>query len=156
DRDTEMAKAIFDSIKELDQSLDLLDTNSVIFRNTMWKVHFSDRFRRSFKRVRTQQSKNSVINVLERLANGWRPRGRSIEFVCENSSKILKQFKVESRYIICSIEIVKDLRGHFQVLKMWDLVPVEDIPQSAKRLDCEFRRYTDEYIACCKEKGFDG
>ncbi|PNX72733.1 regulator of nonsense transcripts-like protein, partial [Trifolium pratense] len=113
DRDTEMAKAIFDSIKELDQSLDLLDTNSVIFRNTLWKVHFSDRFRRSFKRVRTQQSKNSVINVLERLATGWRPRGRSIEFVCEKSSKILKQFKVESRYIICSIEIVKDLRGHF-------------------------------------------
>jgi senataxin len=106
--------------------------------------------------VRTQQSKNSVINVLERLANGWRPRGRSIEIVCENSSKILKQFKVESRYIICSIEIVKDSRGHIQVLKMWDLVPVEDIPQSAKRLDCEFRRYTDEYIVCCKEKGFDG
>jgi len=38
DKDTEMAKAIFDSMKELDQSLDLLDTNSVIFRNTMWKV----------------------------------------------------------------------------------------------------------------------
>ncbi|XP_045797847.1 uncharacterized protein LOC123892041 [Trifolium pratense] len=156
DRDTEMAKAILDSIKELDRFVDLLDTDSIIFRNTMWKVHFSDKFRRSFKRVRTQQSKNSVINVLERLANGWRPRGHSIEIVCENSSKILNQFKVESRYIICSIEIVKDLRGHIQVLKMWDLVPVEDIPQLAKRLDCEFRRYTDEYFVCCKEKGFDG
>jgi senataxin len=119
-------------------------------------VHFSEKFRRSFKRVRTQQSKISVINVLERLANGWRPRGHSIEIVCENSSKILKQFKVETRYIICSIEIVNDLRGHIQVLKMWDLVSAEDIPKLAKRLDCEFRRYTDEYFVFCKEKGFDG
>jgi senataxin len=40
DRDTEMAKAIFDSIKELDRWIDLLDTSSVIFRNTMWKVYY--------------------------------------------------------------------------------------------------------------------
>jgi hypothetical protein len=103
-----------------------------------------------------QQSKNSVINVLERLANGWRPRGRSVEIACESSSKILKQFKVGSCYIMCSIEIVKDWRCYVQVLKMWDLVPLEDISKLAKRVDNEFRRYTDEYIVCCKEKGFDG
>jgi hypothetical protein len=40
DRDTEMAKAIFDSIKELDRWIDLLDTSSVIFRNTLWKVYY--------------------------------------------------------------------------------------------------------------------
>jgi len=119
-------------------------------------VYFTDQFRKSFKRVCQQQSKNSVINVLERLANGWRPRGRSVELVCENSSKILKQFKVESRCIICSIEIVKDSRCHVQVLKMWDIVRLEDIPQLVKSLDSEFRKYTDEYIVFCKENGFDG
>jgi senataxin len=39
DQDTEMAKAISDSMKELDQSFDLLQTNSILFRNTMWKVY---------------------------------------------------------------------------------------------------------------------
>ncbi|PNX96084.1 regulator of nonsense transcripts-like protein, partial [Trifolium pratense] len=161
DQDTEMAKAISDSMKELDQSFDLLQTNSILFRNTMWKVHFSDRFKRSFEKVWKKKSKDDsfqkkVFDVLVRLANGWRPRGRTIELACEISSHILKQFKVETHYIICSVEIVKDLRCHIQVLKMWDLVPVEDIPQVAKRRDCEFRRYTDEYIAYCKEKGSDG
>jgi len=40
DQDPEMAKAVLDSMKELDQSLNLLDTNSAIFRNTMWKVYY--------------------------------------------------------------------------------------------------------------------
>lgn len=38
DQDPEMARAISDSLKELDQSQDMLDTNSVIFRNSLWKV----------------------------------------------------------------------------------------------------------------------
>lgn len=38
DQDSEMAKAVLDSMKELDASLDLLHTNSAIFRNTLWKV----------------------------------------------------------------------------------------------------------------------
>ncbi|KAL5077780.1 hypothetical protein RYX36_016764 [Vicia faba] len=156
DQDPEIAKAILESLKELDQSLDLLDTNSAIFRNTLWKVHFSDKFRRSFMKVRLQNSKFLVINVLKRIASGWRPRGRSVEFICEGSSKILKHFKVENRYIICSVEIVKDLRCYIQVLKIWDLVSVEEIARSAKHIDTEFKRYTDKYIVCSKERGFDG
>jgi senataxin len=112
--------------------------------------------KKSKKSVGDDSFRKKVIDVLVRLANGWRPRGCSIELTCEISSHILKQFKVERHYIICSVEIVKDFRGHIQVLKIWDLVPVEDIPQLVKHRDCEFKRYTDEYIACCKEKGSDG
>lgn len=156
DQDKEMAKAILDSKKELDQSLDLLDSNSILFRNAKWKVDFSDKFLRSFKRLlRTQYSKNSVINILERLASGWRPRGPSVELACESSSQILKQFKVERCYIICSIEIMKDSK-YIQILKFWDILPLEDIPKLVKRLDSVFCRYTDEYITCCKEKGSYG
>jgi hypothetical protein len=82
--------------------------------------------------------------------------GRSVEISCESSSKFLKQFKVGSCYIMCSIEIVKDWRCYVQVLKLWDLVPLEDITKLAKRVDNEFRRYIDEYIVYCKENGFDG
>jgi hypothetical protein len=57
---------------------------------------------------------------------------------------------------MCSIEIVKDGRCYVQVLKLWYLVPLEDITKLATHVDNELRRYTDEYIVCCKEKGFDG
>jgi len=40
-------------------------------------------------------------------------------------------------------------------MRLWDLVPLEGITKLAKRVDNEFRRYTDEYIVCCKETGFD-
>lgn len=39
EEDEEMAKAILDSKKEADQFDDLLDTNSVLFRNKLWKVY---------------------------------------------------------------------------------------------------------------------
>ncbi|KAJ1385984.1 hypothetical protein SESBI_41185 [Sesbania bispinosa] len=100
DEDKKLAKAILDAKKEMDQSVDLLDANSVLFRNAGWKV--------------------------------------------------------ESRYIICSIEIIKESRKYIQVLKIWDILPLEDIPQLAKRLDNTCRRYTDEYIFRCKQKGFEG
>ncbi|XP_061353992.1 uncharacterized protein LOC133298681 [Gastrolobium bilobum] len=154
DQDMELAKAIMDAKREMDQFDDLLDTNSVLFRNAMWKVHFSGKFLRSFKRLRSEQSKNMVINLLQRLSSGWRPKRTSTELSCENSSHILKQFKVESRYVICSIDIVKVSR-YIQVLKVWDILPLEDIPKLVKRLDSVFGRYTDEYISLCKEKCFD-
>jgi hypothetical protein len=38
DEDKDLAKAIWDARKELDQLDDLLNANSVIFRNSRWKV----------------------------------------------------------------------------------------------------------------------
>ncbi|KAL2322364.1 hypothetical protein Fmac_026743 [Flemingia macrophylla] len=152
ERDEEMAKAILDAKKERDQFDDLLDTNSYLFKDQLWKVHFSEKFRRSFKRLRSYEIKKKVLNLLGRLSSGWRPKMITVDLCCENSSQILKQFKVESYYIICSIEIVKTSR-YIQVLKIWDILPVEDIPQLAKRLDYVFKRYTNDYIIKCKEKG---
>ncbi|XP_027346720.1 uncharacterized protein LOC113858327 [Abrus precatorius] len=150
----EMAKAILDARKESDQFDDLLDTNSVLFKNALWKVHFTDKFLRSFKRLRSESSKKMVIRLLERLSSGWRPKKFTVELSCENSSQILNQFKVEGLSVICSIDIVKASK-YVQVLKIWDILHLEDIPQLAKRLDNVFKGYTDEYISRCKEKGSD-
>ena len=105
--------------------------------STYLQVHFSDKFLRSFKRLRSEQSKKLVIRVLERLSNGWRPNKTRVELYCDNSFQMLKQFKVESRYVICSIDIVK-LSSYTQVLKIWDILPMEDIPKLAKRLENVF------------------
>jgi len=97
-------------------------------------------------------TKNRVINLLERLSSGWIPKWINVDLCCETSSQILKKFKVENNYVICSIEIVKGSR-YIQVLKIWDILHLEDIQQLAQRLDKVFRRYTDEYIRMCKKKG---
>jgi len=74
-----------------------------------------------------------------------------VDLSCENSTQILKMFKVENYYVICSIEIIKTSR-YMQILKIWDILPLDDIPQLAKRLDNVFKRYTLEYISMCKKK----
>ena len=76
----------------------------------------------------------------------------NVDRVCESSSHILKQFKVEGLYIVCSIDIVKNT----QVLRVWDILPLEGVLKLAKRLDNIFQRYTDDFNNCCNEKCLDG
>lgn len=117
------------------------------------QVYFNDRFLRSFKRIKFEASKNRVINLIERLSSGRRPKWNNVDLCCENSNHVLKKFKVETNYVICSIEIVKLGSRYIQVLKIWNILPLEDIEQSAKRLDNNvFKRYTDEYSRMCKKK----
>ncbi|KAK7316642.1 hypothetical protein RJT34_00257 [Clitoria ternatea] len=97
DHDKEFAKVILDAQKETDPFDNLLDTNSEYFKNIVWKIHFTDKFRRSFKRLRSEHSKHMVLNLLQRICTGWRPKRFTVELSCENSSQILKQFKVENR-----------------------------------------------------------
>jgi len=127
-------------------------TNLHCYQCTYLQVSFSDKFLRSFKRLRSEVTKNKVINLLERLSSGWRPKWSNVDLSCENSTQILKKFKVENNYVICSIEIVRTSR-YIQILKIWDILPLEDIQQLAKRLDNVFQRYTKEYITMCKKKG---
>lgn len=68
---------------------------------------------------------------------------------------MLKQFKVKDLYIICSIDIMKE-SWYIQVLKVWDILPLEDIPKLAIRLDALFGKYANDYLNRCKTKCFDG
>ncbi|KAJ7942728.1 UvrD-like Helicase, ATP-binding domain, P-loop containing nucleoside triphosphate hydrolase [Quillaja saponaria] len=154
DEDKDMAKAILDVKKELDQFDDLLNKDSVLFRNARWKVLFSDNFLKSFKKLRSDRTKKSVVNLLLKLSTGWRPKKRNVDSFHGSSSQILKRFKVEGLYLMCSIDIVKESR-YIQVLKIWDILSPEDI-KLEKRLDGIFGRYTEDFINHCKEKCFEG
>ncbi|OMO60730.1 Reverse transcriptase, RNA-dependent DNA polymerase [Corchorus capsularis] len=43
-----------------------------------------------------------------------------------------------------------------QVLKAWDLLPLEDIERLVKRLDGIFKMFTDDFISHCNEKYMEG
>ncbi|XP_075659796.1 uncharacterized protein LOC142629655 isoform X2 [Castanea sativa] len=160
DQDKDLAKAILDVKKEFEQFDDLLNPDSILFRNARWKVLFSDNFLKSFQKLKSVRRKKSVINLLLKISSGWRPKKLSV--VCESSSPILKQFKVEGLYIVCANDIVKkwsdiekELR-YSQVLKIWDIAPIEDIPKLVKPLDSMFKKYTYDFINRCQEKYLEG
>ncbi|KAJ1399973.1 UvrD-like helicase, ATP-binding domain [Sesbania bispinosa] len=155
DEDNDLAKAIWDVKKELDQFDDLLNANSVLFKNSRWKVLFSDNFLKSFKKLRSERTKKSVISLLLKISSGWRPKRIKVDLLCGNSSKMLKQFKVEGLFVVCSKDIIKESR-YTQVLKIWDILPPEDIPKIVKRLDSIFGSYTDGFISRCSEQCFEG
>ncbi|PWA59878.1 uvrD-like Helicase, ATP-binding domain, P-loop containing nucleoside triphosphate hydrolase [Artemisia annua] len=128
------------------ESLDyLVNRNSVLYKDAKWKVLFSDAFRRSFGMLTCDRLKKLVLNILLRLSFGWRPK-RSLGLCQENSSKGLKQFNVEGLYIVCTLDIIKDIQ-YEQVLK---------IPKLTKRLENILYAYTEEYINLCTENRFEG
>lgn len=97
-----------------------------------------------------------IITLLLKLSNGWRPKRRNIDLPCEQSSMILKKFEVGYLYIVCSNDLMKDCCLLTQVLRVWDILPLEDIPKLVEQLDCIFAMYTDEYIRRCKKKCLEG
>ena len=95
------------------------------------------------------------MNLLLKLSGGWRPKNRSVDLHCEKSSQIIKQFKVEGYYVICTIDIIKEGK-YMQVMKVWDILTLEEIPKLTKRLEGIFAAYTDDYINRCTEKRLEG
>ncbi|KHN28911.1 TPR and ankyrin repeat-containing protein 1 [Glycine soja] len=74
DEDKELAKSIWDTKKELDKLDDLLNADNFFFKNSRWKVLFSDSFLKSFKKLRSKQTKKLVLDLLLKLSTGWKPK----------------------------------------------------------------------------------
>ncbi|GJR49993.1 UvrD-like helicase, ATP-binding domain, P-loop containing nucleoside triphosphate hydrolase [Tanacetum coccineum] len=155
DADECLKMTIIATKKELEQLDDLVNGNSVLFKHAKWKVLFSDDFRRSFGKLTGSRLKKQVLNLLLKLSSGWRPKNRSIDSCCKNSSQILKHFKVEGLYVVCTIDIIKEAK-YVQVLKVWDVLALDKIPNLTKRLESIFSAYTDAYIRRCTEKCLEG
>ncbi|KAK4406243.1 Helicase SEN1 [Sesamum angolense] len=155
DEDCDIGKTITDVKKELDQLEDLLSGESILFKNSRWKVLFSDNFRKSFRTLKPSYAKKWVINLLLKLASGWRPKKINVDWTCKGSSYVLKKFKVENYYVVCSIDIIKD-SIYEQVFKVWDIFPKVETPKLLKRLDSIFAMYSDDFVNRCKEKLFEG
>lgn len=117
---------------------------------------FSDNFVKSFSKLPSTRAKKSVMNLLVKLSNGWRPRKVKADPACESSVQIVKQYKVEGRYVICTNDIAKESHGYIQVLKIWDVVLLDDVAKLVKRLDNIYATFTDDFLSHCKDRGLDG
>ncbi|PWA79190.1 uvrD-like Helicase, ATP-binding domain, P-loop containing nucleoside triphosphate hydrolase [Artemisia annua] len=147
DADECLKMTIIAAKKELNQLDDLVNGNSVLFKHAKWKkiVWKADGF----------SLEKAGLKSLSEIICGWRPKNTSVELCCETSSQILKQFKVERLYVICTIDIIKEV-NYIQVLKVWDIISLEEIPKLTKRLESVFSAYTDDFINRCTEKCLEG
>ncbi|MCL7038809.1 hypothetical protein MKW94_025092 [Papaver nudicaule] len=155
DEDKEIAKAILEAKRELSQLDDLLNGDGILFKSARWKVLFSDNFKKSFGNIKSLQMQKCIINFLLKLSNGWRPRKMKGDTFCGSPVQLLKQYKVVGLYILSSVDIAKD-SSYTQVLKIWDILPLVEIPKLVNRLDNIFSMYTDDYLKRCKDKNIEG
>lgn len=97
-----------------------------------------------------------MLTLLIKLASGWRPKRKNVDLVCEKSSQTVKKFKVvEGKYIVCTVDIQKEF-FYTQVLKVWDILPLEEFPGFLRRLDEICLTYTEDFINLCNQKYFEG
>ncbi|KAG6515462.1 uncharacterized protein LOC121971003 [Zingiber officinale] len=143
-----LAKVILHVKHELDQLDDLLRSDSVFLSTAIWKVLFSEDFKISFSKLRQIQCKMQVIKLLENLAEGWRSKMRFEEF--SGSFELIRINKVNDFFVIWTVDITKDDR-YIQVLKVWDILPLEKIERLVSRLDHIFSLYTETYVNYCKK-----
>ncbi|CAH9094296.1 unnamed protein product [Cuscuta epithymum] len=153
--DCDLSNTILKVKKELDQLDDLLNADSILFKNQRWNVLLSDNFKRSFKNLVSTHLKKAVLNLFLKLAGGWRPKRKTVDLTCQSSSQIVKQFKVEGQYIVCTVDIQRELK-YTQILRVWDLLPLDEVGKLLRRLNSIFAMYTDDFINMCSHKCLDG
>lgn len=105
--------------------------------------------------LKSLETKTLILLHLSKLSSGWRPKRGNVRAASEGSSEILKKFMVRGLYIIASIDIVKE-SWYIQALKVWDIVPLQDIPKLVNRLDNIFGMYTEGYLNHCRVRCVEG
>ncbi|CAL5365925.1 unnamed protein product [Camellia sinensis] len=157
--DKNLAQAIEGALVELNQLDTLLRIESQLFSNAKWKVCFSDDFKKSMARIKNVEVRKEVLSLLEKLSSGWRLHHEKDKVLDMNgtSSELLELYKVNGLLNLAwSVDIVKENSEDVQVLKVWDILPLSDIPKLANCLDTVFGNYTVDFMNRCKCKRFGG
>lgn len=121
----------------------------------MCQVVFTESFLKSFKNLTSIETKKSVVNLLQQLASGWRPKRKKVGYNGESSLQIVEQYKVQGFQVICTNDIVKESE-YMQILKIWDILSSKDVLELVKQLDDIYGKYNDHFVNCCKDKSLEG
>ncbi|KAL4575585.1 hypothetical protein LXL04_022433 [Taraxacum kok-saghyz] len=153
DADKCLKKIIIDAKKELEPLNDMVKGNSLLLKHVKWKVLFSDNFRISFGKLMDSRMKNLVVDLLQKLSGGWRPNDGKV--YSKTLSKVFKTFMVEGLHVIWTTDIMKETK-YIQVLKIWDILPLKEIPKLRKELENIFSAYNEDYMNRCTTKHLEG
>ncbi|KAL6993306.1 hypothetical protein U1Q18_011422 [Sarracenia purpurea var. burkii] len=164
--DENLAQAIEGALVELNQLDWLLKTDSLVFRNTQWKVFFDNDFKKSMSIIKDIDVRKQVISLLRNLSSGWHQHQKDrILNMNGTSSELLELYKVNALLtLIWSVDIVRENSNDVvrensndvQVLKVWDVLPLTEVPKLATRLDIVFGNYTVNTMNRCKCRRLEG
>ncbi|KAK4551022.1 hypothetical protein RGQ29_032600 [Quercus rubra] len=157
--DKGLAQAFTIALVGCNQMHILLNMDSFLFRKARWMVSFSKDFLKSMSRIEDAETCTKVLSLLENLANGWRqPQSKKNLYVYHGaSSQLLEQYKVKGLlHLVWTVDILKENSNYIQILKVWDILPLSEMPKLANQLDVLFENYTLEKINHCKHKSLSG
>ncbi|XWS65225.1 hypothetical protein CRYUN_Cryun05aG0074000 [Craigia yunnanensis] len=154
DEDKHLAEAIITALIELQQFDTLLSVDSPLFKEARWRVCWYA-LAMTWKSVASIKKTNllkQMLNLLEKLSSGWRQTpAQKNHIVIDGSFGLLEVYPVNGFLnLLCSVDIIKENSHFIQVLKVWDILPLLDIPKVAKNLESLFGEYTVRKMSRCK------
>ncbi|KAK9950677.1 hypothetical protein M0R45_006153 [Rubus argutus] len=158
DEDSNLAQAIATAHLELGQLHSLLNIDSILFKNAIWKVCFTDEFINSITKIKDAVLLQEVLVLLTKLSSGWRQRHKDKRIVVHDgtSAQLLEKYQVKGHLnLIWTIDILLENTYYVQVMKFWDILPFSYIPELAKCLDIIFGNFTVDKMNRCKHKCID-
>jgi hypothetical protein len=123
------------------------------------QVFFDNDFHKSIARISNAEIHKKVMSLLAKLLSGWRQPHEERNLIVHygTSSQLLEIYKVDEQLnLVWTVDILMENSYHIQVMKVWDVVPLFDIPRLAKQLDILFRSYTVDKMHRCKDRCVEG
>ncbi|KAK9950672.1 hypothetical protein M0R45_006149 [Rubus argutus] len=158
DEESNLAQAIATTLLELGQLHSLLNIDSVLFKNAIWKVCFTDEFLNSITKIKDTMLLRVVLELLTKLSSGWRQPHKNKGIVEHDgtSAQLLEKYKIKGNWnLLWTIDILQENANYVQVMKFWDILPFSHIPELAKHLDIVFGNFTVDKMNRCKQKCVD-
>ncbi|KAA8547644.1 hypothetical protein F0562_004073 [Nyssa sinensis] len=159
EEDHNLARAIIAALVDVDQLDIRLNIDSLLFKEAKWKVRFSDDFWKSMAKIKSIEIRMEALSLLTKLSSGWRqPHKEGSLIVMDGmSAQLLEHYKVNGLlHIVWTVDILEENSSYTQILRVWDIVPLFDIPNLAKHLDNFFGNYTMDIINLCRFKCVKG
>ena len=108
--------------------------------------------------IKNTESHQRMLDLLEKLSSGWRQTAeQENHIVVDGSSGLLEVYPVNDFLnLLWSIDIVKENSHFIQVLKVWDILPLLDIPKAVQNLETLFGEYNVNKLRRCKYQCLEG
>ncbi|KAJ4973316.1 hypothetical protein NE237_006490 [Protea cynaroides] len=158
DKDESLKQAMIAGLIGLGEFDKLLNLDSLLFGEMRWKVFFSNNFWKSMAKIRIDTQKEAIA-LLMKLASGWRHPQllNNLYLSGGTSSELLEVYKVDELLnIVWTVDIFRENFNCIQVLKVWDILPLQEIPKLANQLDALFGNYRVDDMNRCKFKCAEG
>lgn len=110
-------------------------------------------------RVRKDGLFKKVLCLLEKLSSGWRQPREEKHYVVHggSSSLFVEHYMVDKQFcLVWAVDFIRESSYYTQILKVWDILRLSDIPKRSNQLDIFYGTYTVDKMSRCMHIFRDG